>query len=90
MRELLTLGLLVALVAFVYSRMHVLEEKLTLLKRCVDRQLGESDIEYVIKSVRESTADALEQRLRSLEAQADAHSKRLNDSAACTSTAPEA
>ena len=80
MRDMVGLGLLLCVAVFVYSRLQRLEEKLVLLKRCVDRQIGESDIEYVVKSVRDTTADALEVRLQRMQAQLDHQASRLNAS----------
>tara|TARA_Y100000748_G_scaffold72010_1_gene59077 strand:+ start:685 stop:984 length:300 start_codon:yes stop_codon:yes gene_type:complete len=75
---LLLVALVVALGIYVMSRVRVLEEKILLLKRSADRQLSEADVEHVLKCVREGAADALEQRLKALEAQADEHSARLS------------
>ena len=69
MRELLLLAIVITVGAYVVVRMRMIEEKLALLRRSVDRQLSEADIEYLVKTVRENTADALEQRLKALEAQ---------------------
>ena len=78
MRDTLLAVAVVAIAVFVIMRIRVLEEKLGLLRRSMDRHLGEQDIEHMVKVIRENTADALEDRLLLLEAQAKQHAARLN------------
>ena len=89
MQNSLILVAIVGITIFVVMRIRVLEEKLGMLRRAMDRQLGEQDVEFMVKTIRETTADALEARLGLVAAPLQQQSVRLTGGTAVgTSTEP--
>ena len=64
----IVLGIMIVVLIIGAMRVRVLEDKVALLRRAMDRQLTEPDVEYMLKMAREQGVDRIEERMRWLEA----------------------
>ena len=62
------LGIMIVVLIIGAMRVRVLEDKVAMLRRAMDRQLTEPDVEYMLKMAREQGVDRIEERMRWLEA----------------------
>lgn len=68
----------IAVIVFIVMRIRTVEEKVNSLRRAMDRQLTEQDVEFIVKTIRKHTADYLEDRICVLEEESKQHATRLN------------
>lgn len=78
MQSVIVVVIIIAIVAFTAMRIRTAEEKVNSLRRAMDRQLTEQDVEFIVKTIRKHTADYLEDRICVLEEQSKQQTARLN------------
>ena len=88
MQTAVLLAVIVGIAVYLTFRLRVLEDRLVLLKRLMDKQVSEADVEYLVKMVHDSTSGEIEARLQSIEAQC-APNVATSEAPQCTSEAPQ-